>query len=42
MLEAAVAMSQRLGAGFKVIGADDLVALATAAVNENDGKAATV
>lgn len=42
LLEAAVAMSQRLGAGFTVIGADDLVALATAAVNENDGKAATV
>ena len=40
LLGAAVAMSQRLGARFEVIGADDMVALATAAMN--DDKATTV
>ena len=33
-------MSQRLGPGFEVIGADDLVVLATAAVNAADGEQA--
>lgn len=37
LLGAAVAMSLRLGDRFEVIGADDMVALATAAVNENGG-----
>lgn len=35
LLQAAVAMSERLGPGFEVIGADDMVALATMALDAN-------